>query len=268
MGTHRRLLVTALALALAGGGALSAPSATAETAPAARATISISVTKPAIIVGQQTVVRGRVSPAKATTRVMLQQKVSGGWKSLRRQGVTANGGYRFKVAPKSGGVTRYRVIRLPWRPTGTLTSRTVSVTAYRWIDVTTTLTSWLDWDGVTSYGEPADIDGTTYPDSIVIDATQLDGQGGYVEIDLGGHRCAAFDVTLGALDDNGEGSEIFNRVRFDGGLIRQDTYGVGDSDHLTLDVRDVTLLRIEAFVVNDEPASYFGIGTPRLLCAT
>jgi hypothetical protein len=264
----RRLLLTALTLVLAGAGALAAPSATAGSSPAHRASISISVTQPEIVVGQKSVVKGHVRPAKASTRVMLQQKVSGGWKNLRRKGVTATGGYRFTVAPKTGGLTRYRVIRLPWRPTGTLSSRTVAVRAYRWIDVTTTLTSWLDWDGVTSFGEPADIDGATYPDSIVIDATQLEGQGGYVEIDLGGHHCAAFDATIGALDDNAQGSEIISRVKLNGGLLRQDSWGVGDSDHLTLDVRDVTLLRVEAFVVDDELAAYFGIGTPRVLCAT
>ncbi len=267
MGT-RRLLLTALALTLAGAGALPASSAAAEIAPARGASISISVTEPAVFVGQRTVVKGRIRPAKASTRVMLQQKVSGGWKNLSRQQVTATGGYRFKVAPKTGGLTRYRVIRLPWRTTGTLSSRTVRVTAYRWIDLTTTLTSWLDWDGVTSFGEPAAIDGVTYPDSIVIDATQAAGAGGYVEIDLGGHRCVGFDATLGAIDDNAAGSQISTEIRYDGGLIREDSYGLGDSDHLTLDVRDVTLLRVNASVADDELEAYFGIGTPRVLCAT
>ncbi len=261
-------VLTALALTLTGALALAGTPATAEVSPAQRASISISVTQPAVVVGQQSVVKGRVSPAKPRTRVLLQQKVSGGWKSLSRQGVTAKGGYRFKVAPATGGTFRYRVIRLPWRPNGTLTSRTVSVTAYRWLHVTTTLTSWLDWDGVTSFGEPATIDGVTYPDSIVIDATQLDGQGGYVEIDLEGHRCVAFDTRWGALDDNGEGSEIFAKVTLNGDFFTQDVYGVGDSDHLALDVRDVNRLGVEAFVEDDEPASFFGLGTPRLLCAT
>ena len=261
-------VLTALALTLAGALALAGTSATAEVSRAQRASISISVTDPAVLVGQQSVVKGKVSPAKASTRVMLQQKVSGGWKNLSRQGLTAKGGYRFKVAPTTGGTFRYRVIRLPWRPNGSLTSRTVSVTAYRWLDVTTTLTSWLDWDGVTSFGEPASIDGATYPNSIVIDATQMDGQGGYVEIDLAGHRCALFDVTLGALDDNAVGSEVDSAVTYDGQFLREDTYGIGDSEHFTFDVRDVTLLRVSASVADDELAAYFGIGTPRLLCAT
>lgn len=260
-------VLTALALTLAGVGALTGPPAAAEVSRAPAASISISVTTPAVVVGQKAVVKGRVTPAKASTRVMLQQKVSGGWKNLSRQGVTANGGYRFKVAPDAGGTFRYRVIRLPWRPNGTLTSRTVSVTAYRWIDVTTTVSNWVEWEGLSGFGEPADIDGVTYPDSIVIDAAGEPG-GGYIEIDLAGHRCAAFDATLGALDDNGEGSEILTEVKFDDGLIRDDTYGVGDSEHLTLDVRDVTTLRVNAFVTDDGPASFFGIGTPRLLCAT
>lgn len=268
MGTYRRLCLTALAVAVAGAGALAGPSATAGApAAASAATISISVTKPAVIVGQPTLVRGQVRPARATTRVMLQQKVTGGWKNLAQQRVADHGRYRFRVAPKVGGVSRYRVIRLPWRTSGTLTSRTVSVTAYRWIEVTTAATGWLEWDGLSSYGEPAAIDGTTYPASIVIDAAGQT-EGGYVEMDLRGHHCAGLDMTLGALDDNGEGSEILSRVRFDGGLIRQDTYGLGDSDHLTLDVREVSLVRVEAFVTDDGPASYFGIGTPRLLCAT
>lgn len=261
-------VLTALALTLAGVGVLTGPSATAEVSRAPGASVSISVTKPVVVVGRQSVVKGKVSPAKASTRVMLQQKVSGGWKNLSRQGLTAKGGYRFKVAPTTGGTFRYRVIRLPWRPSGTPTSRTVRVTAYRWIDVTTALTSWLDWDGVTSYGEPATIDGVTYPDSIVIDATQSGGQGGYVEIDLGGHRCAVFDATFGALDDNAEGSEVATEVTYNGEFLRADTYGVGDSEHFGFDVRDVTLLRVSASVADDELAAYFGIGTPRLLCAS
>ncbi len=263
----RNLLVATLALALAGAGALAGPSATAGVPAGPKASISVNVTKPALIVGQQTAVKGRVRPAQASTRVMLQQKVSGGWKNLSRQRVKANGGYRFKVAPKTAGTLRYRVIRLPWRTHGTLSSRTVALTAYRWIDLTTTASNWAEWDGLSSFGDPATIDGVSYPDSIVIDASGQP-QGGYLQIDLGGRRCAGFDATLGALDDNDEGAEVIARVRFNGGLIRQDTYGAGDSQHLTLDVRDVTTLRVEAFVVDDELAAFFGIGTPRLLCAT
>jgi hypothetical protein len=259
-----------LALALAGAGAVSALPAAAD-APAAprRASITVTVTKPAVIIGQQTVVKGRVAPARASTRVMLQQRVDGGWKSLSQQRVNANGGYRFGVAPARGGTLRYRVIRLPWRPAGTPASRTVAVTAYRWIDVTTTVANWADWDGLTGFGDPATIDGATYPGSIVIDATAGGAdQGGYVELDLGGHRCAAFEATLGALDDNAQASEIGSEVTYDGHPVREDSYGVGDSDHLTLDVRDVSLLRIAASVADDELEAYFGIGSPRLLCAT
>jgi hypothetical protein len=262
-----RLLAAAVAITVAGTALPAA--ATAPSSAPAKARISVSVTQPAVVVGQRTAVKGRISPAKATTRVMLQQKVSGGWKSLAQQRVGRSGSYRFGVAPRSGGTFRYRVIRLPWRPGVAVSSRTVTITAYRWIDVTTTASHWVEWDGVTAYGEPAAIDGSTYPGSITIDATAGGPrQGGYVQLDLGGHRCAAFEATVGGLDTNAVGSRIDTELRFDGGLLREDSYGVGDSEHLVLDVRDVTLLRLTASVADDELEAYLGIGSPRLLCAT
>jgi hypothetical protein len=227
----------------------------------------VSVTKPAVIVGQRTVVRGRVTPAKASTRVALQQRVTGGWKNLSQQRVGAKGSYRFGVAPRTAGTLRYRVIRLPWRPSGTVSSRTVAVTSYRWIDVTTTVTNWVTWENASAYGDPATIDGVTYPGSIVLDPT-AEAQGGWVEIDLAGRRCAGLETTIGALDDNAPGSEVDTEISFDGGLIRQDTYAVGEADHLVLDVRDVRELRVSATVVDNGPEAYLGIGAPRLLCAT
>lgn len=264
MGNRARLLTVTLALGLLTAGLTSESSAKTDPAPTPES-ISVSASRPVLLVGQQTRISGAVKPRNAYAPLGLQRKVTGGWKNVARTEPNARGRYRFTVQPRTGGVFRYRVIELPWR-SDSARSATVSVTAYRWRDVNTVIDA---YEGVASFADPATIDGATYPRSIVIDAdSQGEFQGGYFEVDLVGRRCAAFDATVGALDGNAEGSEVGVEVRADTDLIAEDSYMLGDSERLTLDVRGADRLRVDAVVVVEGPQGELGVGTPRLLCAS
>ena len=75
---------------------------------AASATISATISPRSIALGQTTYVEGTVSPAGATTRVVVQRGVGGRW-SDRQGGTVTNGRFRIGIKPSQGGVYALRV---------------------------------------------------------------------------------------------------------------------------------------------------------------
>jgi hypothetical protein len=263
MGNRARLLTVTLVLGLLSSGGTSGASAKTDAEHPLRS-ISIGASKPVILVGQQTRIGGAVTPRKIGVRLALQQKVTGGWKNLARASTNVRGKYRFTVQPPKGGVFRYRVIKLPWR-TDSARSATVRLTVYEWhrIDGLVVDTDYADFD------TDSEIAGTTYPNSVELDAdTGSDDppdEPGFFVVDAN-KQCAVLDTTVGALDGNTEGTEVDVRVSGDGAALATGTYALGESDRLTLDIRGVSLLRVETFDVEEGVDRALGVGTPRVLC--
>lgn len=267
MGIHTRLLTATLAIALLGLPASAGPATAQRGTDPSVGSISVSVAHPAVLVGQPIVFRGVVKPRRAGLPVRLQRKVGSGWKSLSTTRTTSRGRYRLASTVEFGGAYQFRVIRLPWL-TNSVRSRTVRVTAYVWNDVNSMVQPG-DYDGGVSFDEDADIDGTTYPNSTVIDADSLGTtEGGYFEVGLEGLNCAVLDVVVGALDGNAPNSEVGAEVSLDGEVVAEGTYNLGESERLTLDVRGASRLRVEGSVVVEGLFGRLGLGTPRLLCAS
>ncbi len=272
MGLRTRLLTAALTLGLIGAMGLAAPAASVDAA-ARQVTVSISITKPVILAGQKTVIKGALKPKKAGAPVALRLKVTGGWKTIEQKRTTSRGTYRFTLAPKGGGVFTYRVSRQPIRGAGQVHSRTVQLAVYRWHNVNDLPIT--EYDGVTDFDGPATMDGETYARSIVLDADANDDaepvpdpdEPGYFVVDVDG-TCAVFESTVGALDGNTEGTQVQAKVTGDDEVLSDETYAVGDNDLLTLDIRGFADVRVDTVTVEQDVNRGLGVGSPRMLCTS
>lgn len=261
MGTRTRVLGAALALVVSGAGALVGGQAAAAPDPS-KGTVSIKAPA-AGIVGEPIVFKGRLSVHRAGLKVGLQRKVGSGWKSVSQARTNATGRYQLSGTVQLGGVYQWRVVRLPWLTTSAK-SRVVTVPTYAWVNVNSLIT---DKVGLGDVDKPLSIAGTSYPHSFSIDAdSQGDPDGGYFAVDLEGHGCAAFETTLGGLDDNAAASVVGGKVLLDGEQAAGGTYSPTQSDHVLLDVRGADLVRVEGYVAKEGPEGSLGVGTPRLLC--
>ena len=197
----------------------------------------------------------------------LQRQEGSGWKNVAKTKTRSDGRYQLSGSVDLGGVYKFRVIRLPWL-TNSVKSRVVTVAAYAWNNVSSMLEEG-DLTGLTGRDVPLQIDGTTYPNSIGIDADSLGHpDGGFFSVDLEGLGCFAFEATLGGQDDSAADSVVGGKVLLDGAQEAGGDYGPDDSEHVLLDVRGTDVLRVEGHVVNEGPYGDLGVGTPRLLCAS
>lgn len=266
MGTRPRLLAATLTLALLGAGALTGPSTAAAPDPS-KGRVSINVANPVVLTGDPVRFSGVVSTKRAGLKVRLQKKVGSGWRSLAQTRTTSGGRYRLSDVQEFGGTYQYRVVRLPWL-TSSAKSRVVTVTSYIWNDVSAMLKEG-DFDSGVQFPDLESIDGVRYQSPIVMDAdSQGTVDGGFFEVDLAGLNCAAFDATAGAVDNNAVGSEVGIEVKADNAVLEKDTYLLGESEHLILDVRGADVLRVESQVVRPGPQGKLGLGNPRMLCAS
>lgn len=266
MGTRSRLLAASVALALLGAPALVGTSAAAAPDPS-KGSVSIRVANPAVIAGDPVRFSGVVKPRRAGLKLRLQEKLGSRWRSLGTTTTRAGGRYQISTTQEFGGVYQYRVVRLPWL-TNSKHSRLVTVHAYVWNDVSDMLATG-DFDSGVQFPDLESIDGVRYQRPITIDAdSQGSVQGGFFQVGLTGLNCLAFDATVGALDRNAAGSRVGIEVKGDGVRLAKAGYAPGESEHLTLDVRGVSTLRVEGQVLVAGPQGRLGLGTPRMLCAS
>jgi hypothetical protein len=76
------------------------------------------------------------------------------------------------------------------------------------------------------------------------------------------------DATIGALDGNTEGPEVDARIVGDGAVLAERSFGVGESERITLDIRGDLLVRVDTVDLEPVVARDLGVGTPRVLCAS
>ena len=126
--------------------------ATEAKPPVARAATVKAGSTRHVRAGRSARVRGKVAPAKAGRKVVLQVRTRKGWKTAKR-GVTRAGG-RFKMKWRAPGAGRYR-LRVKFRGDGTATAaaaRSWRVNAYRG--------SYASWYGPGLYGNKLGCGGT------------------------------------------------------------------------------------------------------------
>jgi len=165
----KRSTVRARGLALAGlavcattGGAITAsqslaadaavPATEAEAPPVARAATVKAISTRHVRSGRPARVRGKVAPAKAGRKVVLQVRTRKGWKTAKR-GITRAGG-KFRMKWRAPGPGRYR-LRVKFRGDRTATAASAKswrVNAYRG--------GHASWYGPGLYGNPLGCGGT------------------------------------------------------------------------------------------------------------
>lgn len=266
MRTTSRLLAAAVAFALLGVPAVSGSSTAPASETAPRASLTVSATKPALVLGQSTRIAGVLRPRARGVTVALQRRFASGWAVLAAKKTNGQGEFGFRIEPTEAGIAWYRAVRLNRLGEVSIPSGRVQVTTYRWhnvVDLNTTE------DGANVFDGPAAVGGTTYPRSIVLDSddtAQEDDGPGFVVVDTTG-RCAAFSTVLGALDGNTAGTIVRGRVTGDGEMLSDKTYAVGAFDNLVLDIRGFSQVRVDVVEVQQDVERRLGVGTPRMLCA-
>jgi hypothetical protein len=202
-------------------------------------------------------------------KVALQRKFSSGWGIVTGKKTNAQGEFSFRVTPAQAGVLTYRVVRLNRLREVKLRSNAVTVTTYRWHNLNDVRSRILvDSDNVNDFDGPAAIAGDTYPRSILLDSddtAEEDDGPGFLVIDT--TRCAALSTVLGALDDNTAATEVRGKVTGDDEVLSDETYAVGESDSLLLDIREYSEVRVDVVDVQQDVKRGLGVGTPMVLCA-
>lgn len=267
MGTKSRLLAATVTIALLGIPAGSGSSTAGAVESAQRASISVAVSKPLLILGQRTRISGALKPRAGGVTVGLQRRFASGWGVLATKKTNSQGEFGFRVEPTAAGIVNYRIVRLNRHGEITLRSDKVSVTTYRWHNVNDL--NITDSDGVNDFDGPAAMGGTTYPRSILLDAddtAEEDDGPGFIVVDTKG-RCAIFSTALGALDDNTAGTLVPGKVTGDDVVLSDKTYAVGAFDNLFLDIREYSEVRVDTVAVQQDVKRGLGMGTPTMLCA-
>ncbi len=267
MRTKSRLLAASVAIALLGVPAVAGSSTAGAVGSGQRASISVSVSKPLLILGQRTRISGVVKPRARGVRVALQRKFSSGWGVLAAKKTNGRGEYAFRVEPTAAGIVSYRAVRLSRRGEITMRSAKVTVSTYIWHNVNDL--NITDSDNVNDFDASALMAGNNYPRSILLDAddtAEEDDGPGFIVVDTK-RRCAAFTAFLGALDDNTAGTMVRGKVTGDDEVLSDETYAVGAFDTLVLDIRGFSEVRVDAVDVQQDVKRGLGVGTPMMLCA-
>lgn len=163
----RGLAVAGLAVCATTTGALSASDTQAADAaapsteakpPVARAATVKAVSTRHVRAGRSARIRGKVAPAKAGRKVILQLRAGKGWKTVKR-GITRSGG-KFRMRWKAPSAGRYR-LRVKFRGDRTATAAAAKswrVNAYRGGNAS--------WYGPGLYGNKLGCGGTLTPGTV------------------------------------------------------------------------------------------------------
>lgn len=243
------LLVAGLLAAAAPAGA---GSAAASRSYAVTATFGATV----LTLGDTTPVTGRVSPSAAGQKVTLQRKQGPRWTVVAAKKLTKKSKYRFVLNPTKLGGSQYRVCKSGTSRVKAGCSKATLVSVYRWHYL-------YDLDRVDSSNFDLEdglfINGASYKKSLQIYTP------GFVEYNVN-RKCAALQTTLGADDYNTTGSVVNVEVLTDGTSKLSRNYAVGQSESVTVDLRNALRLRLEGADVVDQGTDYVGVGSPRVFC--
>ena len=233
---------------------------TSTAAHSSRATVTASVSKTTLVIGQKSSVSGAVTPGKSGLKVALQLKRGKTWSTVTTKKTTAGGHYTMKVNPAAPGTLIYRVAKLPGRRGAVVYSPTFKVNVYRWHNVS-------DMEFVDSeteeYDETVNINGDPFPHSFTLDAD--DSSVGFFELNVN-RKCSTFKAALGVWDESTTGAVAGTEVSGDGNLLQEGSYGLGEVDKVSLNIDNVLRLRVSAVALQDEVVADIAVGTPRVLC--
>lgn len=250
--------VTAVALA---------PVVVAAQSASASSAVTMSVSKPTLVVGTKEHFSGHVSGR--STRIVLQRGKGSDWKSLAVHHTDSNGSYRFAFIPVAPGHITFRVAATTPKGAITGTSATSRVTVLEWhylSDLQIVSGSFY----CTDLG-PVEINGANYLHSVFTNCGITHaGDSGSLDYNLA-RKCKTFNATLGLRDDSDPNVAVTLTVAADGATLRSADEALGEATSVTTNISGHLRLTIGYVLGTDESNSHNGLhpafGNARILCA-
>jgi hypothetical protein len=214
--------------------------------------------------GQKVTFTGSVKPrgAAAGSKVVLQERFKPGapWKDQRKAKIGSAGKYTVSDTPSTNTTHAYRVVMPALGKHTKGVSKTVKVTVYGWVNLTTQES--VNFNGLT-FGS-VDINGKAFPDSVYSFRTR---QTSSVEFNLN-HQCDALRSTFGISDDSSTGGEAEDGILSDGTSVYDKTFDLGQSEHKTVPLATPLKIKLLATDLNTTSGTFgFGaFGTPQVHC--
>jgi hypothetical protein len=226
--------------------------------------VTVKVSHTTVNVGQKVTFTGTVKPrgAAAGEKVVLQERFKPGakWKEQKKDKLNSRGKYSFSDKPSANTQHSYRVVMPATGKHPKGVSKTVRVTVYGWVSLTS-LPSVND-EGMSF--RSVDINGKTYDDSVVsywANATTS------IEFNLA-HRCDSLRATFGLSTSSTTGGQAEIGVLSDGISVYDQTFDLEQTElkRIALD----TPLKIKLMSTDSnldlDIDGYGALGDPQVHC--
>jgi hypothetical protein len=230
-------------------------------------------------VGQHVKIKGTVRPAAPGATVQLQLRYAGHdtWKTIDTATLTRSSTFRFVDKITTVRERSYRVLKSASGHRAAGHSRGVTVTVYRWRDLTSLTPATQDGMGEV---DSTSIQGVSYQHSLVAyeeDYQQPTTEPAHIEYNLSttarcpseqtpsgiSLHCKAFRATVGLADSSPYGGSAKITLLTDGTLRYAGTFGLTESAPIALDLSGVFRLTFTSVPTNDGIAA---VGQPQVLC--
>jgi hypothetical protein len=245
------------ATALATAGAAPGHHATQARAGAYAVTASVNKTEP--LVGSKVKIKGTVTPAAPGSKVTIEVKYEDqkSWKSIGH--ATLNGAGKFKFKDKITSVRQrtYRVVKPAGQGHAAGRANTKKVTVFGWRPLTSLSPVLSEGMGETSN---VNINGTSYPDSIVSNSTMA---GLHIDYNLN-RDCKLLEARYGLSDASPAIATASLSLVVDNATRYAGSFGLTQSALVTTDLTRAFRITINAAVTYSGIAA---VGSPRVLCS-
>ncbi len=219
------------------------------------ATTSIS----SVTLGSTSKVSGSVTPKAAGQTVVLQELRRNEWTSVASKKLSKTSTYRMVLNPSKVGNVKFRVCKAAYKKIKAGCSAEVIVQVSQWrylYDMDEVDYDSFDWE------DPLDINGTTYKKSLSSGDTGTN----FVEYNLS-RKCTSLRLTGGIADLSETGAAGLLEILTDGNSRYSQTFALGQSTPITLDVSNTLRVRFEATTDSDGIEEYVGFGSPQAYCS-
>jgi hypothetical protein len=226
--------------------------------------VGVKASATTVNVGQKITFTGTVRPkgAAAGEKVILQEKFKPGakWKTQRTDKINSRGKYSVSDTPKANTLHSYRVVMPAAGKHTKGVSKTVKVTVYDWVDLTT-LPSVNDTG---MFVGSVSINGKSYANSL---STNRQRSTRSIEFNLN-HRCDRLRSTFGINDDSSTGGQAEVGVLSDGSSVYDKTFDLGQSEKKTVSLDSPLKIKLLSTDKNttDGTFGYGAFGTPQAHC--
>ena len=255
------ITVSPLALAATTTQASAAPNAAKVAAKAGAYSVTAKANKKVAIAREDLIkVTGRVSPKAAGQKVILQQRVGNKkkWTETGTAKINKGGTYKLKDKPSTPGEREYRVVKPAAGGIAKGTSKSVSVTVYRWDRL-----AYRSSGPRTNLTSTSAVIGTDYYSASLV--TDVAGTAASIEYTLG-RKCTQLKSSYALTDASATGSTGAISVTTDGTVRATHALAVGTvvADHV-IDLTGVYRLKFDV-TTTATPAAVAAVAEPMVLC--